>query len=103
MRERERDYAEFRRRTVAFALLGKSLLIEWVLPPARGSFLACLHCLFIFTLSISSSFSWLSLHANDSKQIIQRLVGIFFDQLDHALEIVSIIDQSLDSEDIHQA
>jgi hypothetical protein len=77
---------------VAFALFGKSLLTEWMQPPARGSPLGKF-ALFVYVYSLLYQYqpfsSSLSFCANSSKQIIQRLVGILFNQLDHALEGIS--------------
>lgn len=74
---------------MAFALFGKGLLPEWVLPPGRGSHLASLHYLFVSTLSIINSLLLAFFVLCElSKQIIQRLVSILLNQLDHALELL---------------
>lgn len=73
---------------MAFARFGISLLPEWVLPPARGSQLGKF-ALFVCTYLLyryQSFFSWLSFCAESLKQIIQRFVGVFFDQLNHSLQ-----------------
>lgn len=57
IRETDMITQNSRRRSVAFALFGKSLLPEWVLPPGRGSRLASLHCLFVSTLNNYQPFS----------------------------------------------